>query len=151
MTPAVVVMQPEDEPARRLLQAFEDEMAALYCRQRKLSPIQPDGMCQPGGTFLVFLERDQPVACGGLRLVTSLTAEIRRMFVQPQARGRGLGRFVLESLEREARKLGYHFVELETGERNLIAQALYAGCGYTRLQAGPEVAYRGRKTLQQRR
>jgi chromate reductase, NAD(P)H dehydrogenase (quinone) len=144
----VVVTPPDDESARLLLQAFEDEMAVLYGRERQVCPPQPEGMRPPKGTFLVFFDEGRPLACGGLRPMSSWTAEIRRMFVQPRARGQGLGRFVLESLEREARKLGYRFVQLETGERNLAAQALYAGYGYTRLSSGADVAYRGRKALQ---
>jgi GNAT superfamily N-acetyltransferase len=145
----VVATPPDDEPAQLLLQAFENEMAVLYGRERHVCPPQPDGMRPPKGTFLVFVNEGRPLACGGLRPMSSWTAEIRRMFVQPRARGHGLGRFVLESLEREARKLGYRFVQLETGERNLAAQALYAGCGYTRLPSGAEVAYRGQKALYQ--
>lgn len=104
-------------------------------------------MHPPRGTFLVFYDDSRPLACGGLRPTSIWTAEIRRMFVQSHARGHGLGHFVLESLEREACKLGYRFVELETGERNLAAQALYVGCGYTRLAYDADVAYRGRKAL----
>jgi chromate reductase, NAD(P)H dehydrogenase (quinone) len=143
-----VATPPDDEPAQLLLQAFEDEMAVLYGRERRACPPQPEGMRPPTGTFLVFFNEGRPLACGGLRPRSSWTAEIRRMFVQPPARGHGLGRFVLESLEREARKLGYRFVQLETGERNLAAQALYAGYGYARLPSGADVAYRGRKALQ---
>jgi GNAT superfamily N-acetyltransferase len=144
----VVATPPDDEPAQLLLQAFEDEMAMLYGRERQVCPPQPEGMHPPKGTFLVFLNEGRPLACGGLRRTSSWTAEIRRMFVQPPARGHGLGRFVLASLEREARKLGYRFVQLETGERNLAAQALYADHGYARLRSGADVAYRGRKALQ---
>ena len=58
------------------------------------------------------------------------TAEIRRMYVAPAARGRGLSRLVLAALEDEARELGYSFVRLETGDRQPEAIKLYASSGF---------------------
>ncbi len=141
----VLAMPPDAEPAQRLLQAFENEAAALYDRGRQLKPQQPHGMHPPKGAFLVIFHGGEPIACGGLRALSPTTAEMRRMFIQPKMRGHGLGHVLLELLEREASQLGYHLVELETGERNLVAQALYASSGYERL---PSAAYRWRKALE---
>ncbi len=70
------------------------------------------------------------VACGGMCRYDETTAEIRRMYVAPAARGRGLSRVVLARLEEEARRLGYSAVRLETGDRQPEAISLYRSAGY---------------------
>ncbi len=84
----------------------------------------------PGGAFVVGWDGEEPVACGGVIRYDETTAEIRRMYVAPSARGRGLSRAVLEALENEARQLGYEFVRLETGDRQPEAIKLYASSGF---------------------
>jgi GNAT superfamily N-acetyltransferase len=84
----------------------------------------------PDGAFVVGWEGEEPVACGGVIRYDETTAEIRRMYVAPAARGRGLSRLVLAALEDEARELGYSFLRLETGDRQPEAIKLYASAGY---------------------
>ena len=84
----------------------------------------------PDGSFVVGWEGEEPVACGGVIRYDEMTAEIRRMYVAPAARGRGLSRLVLAALENEARELGYSFVRLETGDRQPEAIKLYASSGF---------------------
>jgi len=84
----------------------------------------------PGGAFVVGWDGEEPVACGGVIRYDETTAEIRRMYVAPSARGRGLSRALLEALENEARQLGYEFVRLETGDRQPEAIKLYASSGF---------------------
>ena len=85
---------------------------------------------RPDGAFVVGWEGEEPVACGGVIRYDEATAEIRRMYVAPAARGRGLSRLLLASLEDEARELGYSFVRLETGNRQPEAVKLYASSGF---------------------
>ena len=84
----------------------------------------------PVGAFLIAWEDGEAVACGGIACYDDATAEIRRMYVLPDARGRGLGQLLLDSLENEARVLGYSFVRLETGKRQAAAIGLYVSAGY---------------------
>jgi ribosomal protein S18 acetylase RimI-like enzyme len=58
------------------------------------------------------------------------TAELKRMYVSPLLRGKGLGRRLLAALEAEARALGARRVVLETGVRQLAALALYRATGF---------------------
>ncbi|MEO6872655.1 MAG: GNAT family N-acetyltransferase, partial [Chthoniobacterales bacterium] len=60
-------------------------------------------------------------------------AEIKRMYVAPEARGRGLAAAILERLEDWARTHGYTRVQLETGGRQPIAIRLYERFGYARI------------------
>ena len=85
---------------------------------------------EPQGVFLVVYEDDNPVACGGIRALGDGTAEIKRMYVAPEARGRGVARGLLLRLEDEARRLGYEHVRLDTAAPLTAAQALYRRAGY---------------------
>ena len=61
------------------------------------------------------------------------TAEVKRMFVRPEARRQGISRVILTALEDLAREFGYQKVRLETGTRNPEALALYESSGYERI------------------
>jgi len=107
-------------------------------------------MAPPDGAFLVAYEHDRPLACGGLKRLDAKSAEIKRMYVVPQARGGGLGRSLLAALEEEARRLGYRRAPLDTGPRQPHARALYASAGYIAISAyntNPVADYWGEKRL----
>src|SRR5262249_22242160 len=72
----------------------------------------------------------EPVGCGALRRIEPGVGEIKRMYVAPSARGRGVGRLILDGLEAEAARLGLHRILLETGPRQPEAIALYCRAGY---------------------
>jgi GNAT superfamily N-acetyltransferase len=86
------------------------------------------------GTFLVARLDGQPVGCGALRVLEGewpeRTAELKRMYVRPDGRGRRIGAAVLDGLLAEARQLGVRRVVLETGRRQLEALALYRRTGF---------------------
>lgn len=85
----------------------------------------------PPGLFLVGYQDGRPIACGGYRrLPGDSTVEIKRMFVQPDGRGRGYGRLLLHALEGAAERCGARRVILETGARNVEALRLYLRAGY---------------------
>jgi GNAT superfamily N-acetyltransferase len=90
----------------------------------------PSAFEPPDGAFLVGWEGEEPVACGGVCPYDEATAELRRMYVRPDARGRGLSRALLRALEEEARGLRYDFLRLETGDRQPEAIGLYVSSGY---------------------
>lgn len=71
-----------------------------------------------------------PVGCGGLQRLDAETAEVRRIFLAEQARGRGIGRALLAQLEDQARGLGYRCIRLTTGEAQPEALGLFKSAGY---------------------
>ena len=90
----------------------------------------PEDVAPGRGAFLVAYRDDRPVGCGAVRLIDSATAELKRMFVEPELRGEGIGRAFVDALEAEARRLGARRVVLETGIRQTAAMALYTRCGF---------------------
>jgi GNAT superfamily N-acetyltransferase len=91
----------------------------------------------PRGYFVVAYVDDVAVACGGWRArdedespLRPGDAEIKRMFVHPTQRGRGLARAVLADLEASAVRAGRLRMVLETGDRQPAAIGLYISAGY---------------------
>ena len=70
------------------------------------------------------------MGCGGIRLLDPETAEVKRMYTDPSARGRGVARGILSALEDAARALGCRRAVLETGPVQEAALALYRSAGY---------------------
>ncbi|MGH3880410.1 MAG: GNAT family N-acetyltransferase [Actinophytocola sp.] len=98
-----------------------------------LTPVDPAEFAPPLGLFLVAYLDDRPVACGGWRVHNGPDgpeAELKRMYVAPAARGRGVARAVLAELERTAVEAGYRRMVLETGIHQPEAIALYTSAGY---------------------
>ena len=140
-------------PASDLVAAMVAEMALVY------GPIDVPGMpsatpadfAPPHGTFLVGFDDDgAPVCGGGVKRLDDEAAEIKRMYVVPSARGRGLARVLLAALEDAARDLGYTVVRLDTGPRQPHAQRLYEASGYRPIgnfNANPVASFWGEKRL----
>ena len=111
----------------------------------------PAELNPPAGAFLVGYLDGTPVCCGGLKRLDQQACEIKRMFVAPQARRRGLARILLAAIEDRARELGYTIARLDTGPRQPHAQALYEAQGYRSVESfnGNPLAgmFFGEKTL----
>lgn len=121
----------DSEAARELADALEAELLATYDGVPGSGGLPAASIFEPpDGIFLVGWEDGVPLACGGIARYDEATAEIRRMYVVPEARGRGLPRRVLSALADEARALGYSVVRLETGKLQTEAIGLYAAAGF---------------------
>jgi ribosomal protein S18 acetylase RimI-like enzyme len=92
----------------------------------------------PRGSFvLVFsgdVEKDEPVACGGVHLLDENRGEIKRMWVAPGSRGRGYAGILLRFLEGIVRDAGRSTVVLDTNSVLTEAIALYERHGYERVE-----------------
>ena len=121
----------DSEAVQALVGALEVELLETYAGVPGSGGLpEPSIFEQPGGAFLIARIDGVAVACGGIARYDEATAEIRRMYVVPDARGRGLSRRVLEALEDEARALGYSLVRLETGRLQAAAIGLYVSAGF---------------------
>ncbi|GAB3936046.1 GNAT family N-acetyltransferase [Mucilaginibacter myungsuensis] len=81
-------------------------------------------------TVVIAYHDDAPVGCGCFKAFDSESVELKRMFVARDARGKGISKLVLAELENWAAELGYRYTVLETGSKNIEAQALYRKSGY---------------------
>ena len=144
--------EPARSPAARaLLSAMEDEMVALYSMPGMPTSASTAELERPnGGAYVVGWEDGRAVAGGALKRLEPGVAEIKRMYVVPDARGRGLARRLLAALEDTARELGYERVRLDTGASQPHARALYESAGYRGVpdyNDNPYAAYHGEKVL----
>lgn len=95
----------------------------------------------PAGLFLVARLRQEPLGCGALKFHVDGPAELKRMWVAPQARGLGVGRRLLEELERHAKQAGVSVLHLETNRALVEAIALYRRAGYEEVAAFNDEPY----------
>ncbi len=79
---------------------------------------------------VVAYENNQPVGCGAFKAFGVNQVEIKRMFVHPDFRGRGIALHILQELETWARESGYMSTVLETGKKQPEAIRLYQKAGY---------------------
>ena len=121
----------DDPVAVELLAAMEAWIASnLGPADERTSTVAATEMVPPDGAFVVVVEDGRPVAGGGVRRLDDGLAELKRMYVVPEARGRGHGRRLLDALEAAARDLGYRRVRLDTAASMTAAMAMYRSSGY---------------------
>ncbi|NLU70020.1 GNAT family N-acetyltransferase [Streptomyces sp. HNM0574] len=128
-----------DHPdALKLDGIVQQEYAELYGNDGDATPLAPAMFAPPHGLYLLAHdETGRPVGTGGWRAQDDTSegyeegdAEIKRMFVVREARGRGLARRILALLEDDARRAGRTRMVLETGARQQEAITLYESSGY---------------------
>jgi hydroxymethylpyrimidine/phosphomethylpyrimidine kinase len=119
-----------DPVAQRLIGEVQQEYVRRYGGPDE-APVDGAEFDPPDGLFLVAWQAGEPVGCGGWRrLAGTDTVEIKRMYVPPASRGRGLARLILAELERTAAAAGARQVLLETGIEQPEAITLYTSSGY---------------------
>jgi len=142
----------DESPGRELFAELDALFNAQYPGRaaKPGSVTTPDEMVPPSGAFLVGYEDGWAVAIGGLRALSDGVCEIKRMYVVPAARSRGVGRALLAALEAEGRRLGYHTVRLDAGEEQKHSRVLFANTGYREIppyNANHIAVYFGEKHL----
>lgn len=79
---------------------------------------------------IVAYDGDVPVGCASFKKYDEENAEVKRVFIKSQYRGMGISKTLMSMLEERARKQGYKYLILESGEPLVAAMALYAKLGY---------------------
>jgi GNAT superfamily N-acetyltransferase len=121
------------EEAAPLVEAMAGELTIRYGGEGGPSHADPADFLPPVGVFLVGSVDGIDVACGGLRPLHGFgerLGEVKRMYVAPSHRGRGLSRVVLGALLDHARAVGLARVWLETGTAQPEAMSLYESVGF---------------------
>jgi putative acetyltransferase len=122
------------QAAQQLIGALNAELEARYPEDgANFFRLDAQEVAKGRGAFLVAYMDGQPVGCGAVRRIEPAVAEIKRMYVDPNARNRRVGRRILDVLELEARRLGATRLLLETGPRQPDAIALYQHAGFSEI------------------
>lgn len=128
---------PREAEARALLQESQRLMQRLYPADQNHF-LSVEALARPGVMFFVAREYDTTLGCAALAVHEGY-GEVKSLFAAPFARGRGVGRMLMERLALEARALGLTALRLETGPKQPEALALYAAQGF--VPRGPFGAY----------
>lgn len=89
----------------------------------------------PGGRAVLALIGEEPVGCVAIRpFEVPAIAELKRMYVRPAGRGRGLGRELASAALRAASELGYEIVRLDTVAEMVEAAAVYRSLGFVDIE-----------------
>ena len=126
---------PYEEPvAQRLVEAVQQEYVARY-GGRDGAVVDSAEFEPPRGAFLVAEVDGVPVGCGAWRMHAPGVAEIKRVYVAPGLRRRGVAGVVVAALEAGAVRAGCRAIVLNSGNRQPEALALYRAAGYTPVRA----------------
>jgi putative acetyltransferase len=121
------------ERARELFREYEAWLEVDLCFQsfeKELAEL-PGKYAPPDGRLLLAMYNGQLAGCAALRKINEGICEIKRLFLRPQFRGKGLGRQLAETIIREAKQIGYERMRLDTLPPKMDdAIALYRSLGF---------------------
>jgi GNAT superfamily N-acetyltransferase len=134
----IVAIDPEHNDARFCLGQYTRELNRRS--DRTFDPTvgataRPQEVRPPAGRFYVAYLYGKPIGCGAVKHHRDAPAEIKRMWIAPEARGLGLGRRLLQTLESCARDAGAREARIETNSDLTEAMTLYTSAGWNEVQA----------------
>ncbi|MGN9779194.1 GNAT family N-acetyltransferase [Micromonospora sp. H33] len=128
---------PGDPRARACVRAYARDVARRFDEgfdPALSSPVRDEELVPPGGVFLLATLNAEPVGCGAVKLHRDAPAEIKRVWVADSVRGLGIGRRLLDELERYAADRGWTAVRLDTNRNLTEAIAMYRAAGYREIE-----------------
>jgi DNA-binding MarR family transcriptional regulator/GNAT superfamily N-acetyltransferase len=140
----IAMVDPAHPHARHCLHEYFSELDRRFDSgfdpARSIPALEAE-MRLPAGLFLVATLRGEPIGCGALKLHGRAPAEIKRMWIAESARGLGLGRRMLDELERSAAEHRATSVRLETNKSLVEAISLYRSAGFVEVAAFNDEPY----------
>ncbi|HEX9098329.1 MAG TPA: GNAT family N-acetyltransferase [Candidatus Dormibacteraeota bacterium] len=135
-----VAAEPFDSAeARRLIAALDEHLAGRYSAEQRFGPnLRPEHVAPGLGIFVIARADGRAVGCGALRRLDDTSAEVKRMYVEPGLRGRGIAKDILDHLEAAARGMGVRRLVLETGIYQAEAIGLYRRVGFNPIRCWGE-------------
>jgi len=103
------------------LQSFRKQLADL-----------PAEFAEPNGCLVLAKYREQPVGCVGLRDLNDGICEMKRLFVKPEWRGRGIGKSLAKEVIKKAMTIGYGCMRIDTFDD--AAKTLYTSLGFKKIK-----------------
>ena len=121
----------DSDDAVLLMSELDDHLLAHPYPPQSRHAYSVEKLLREGVTFFVTRSDGQPAGCGGIKLFSDY-AEVKRMFVRPIYRGKGLGKAMLNHLAAHATSNNVKVLRLETGIYEVEAIGLYEGWGFSR-------------------
>jgi putative acetyltransferase len=122
-----------------LIAELNNELSALYTPEQRHG-LSLEAIFQPHIRFFVARIGDESVGCGGIALFDGF-AEIKRMYVRPKMRGRGIADAIVARLAKETVNSGRKLLRLETGSHSFAAKRFYSRCGFRLCEAFEPYAF----------
>lgn len=121
------------EELRFLFLEYQSEIGVDLCFQGFANELAnlPGDYSLPSGRLLLAVDGNAAIGCVALRALSNATCEMKRLYVRPAARGRGVGRLLTRAVLSAARESGYERVLLDTLPSMSAARALYHSLGFT--------------------
>jgi putative acetyltransferase len=132
MLTAIEETSPDAPDAAQLIRELDDHLNAMPYTPESRHAFSIDKLLREGVAFFVLRCDGQAVGCGGLKLFGEEYGEIKRMYVRPEHRARGLGKLILNHLAGYARQRKVNLLRLETGIYQTDAIAAYERYGFER-------------------
>jgi len=132
MSIVITEERPDSSDALKLLSELDVELWLHPYPLESRHAFTVDKLLRQGVAFFVARLDGEPAACGGVKLFDSDYAEVKRMYVRPIYRGRGLGKAVLNHLSDYAQQKEISVMRLETGIYQVEAIGLYESWGFQR-------------------
>ncbi len=123
--------------ARELFREYADAIGVNLAYQGFAAELDalPSPYVPPHGTLLIAQIDGDTAGCVALRRIDDQAGEMKRLYVRPKFRGRGLGKDLIEAAIEAARRAGYSALRLDTLAGMAAAQALYRKLGFTEIPA----------------
>jgi|SRR4030095_181900 putative acetyltransferase len=129
---SIVSERPDSVDAVQLISELDAHLTAHDYPQESRHAFSIDKLIREEVALFVMRIEGQPAGCGGIKLFGTEYGEVKRMYVRPVFRGRGLGRQLLKRLAEYAREQGVSLLRLETGIHQTEAIMLYERYGFQR-------------------
>jgi ribosomal protein S18 acetylase RimI-like enzyme len=139
MDPTITPEHPASPDATALIAELDAHLEPLYARESRHG-FSVQKLIADSVAFFVVRDGGAAAGCGGIKLFGTDYGEIKRMYVRPEFRGRGLAKRLLDHLAEYARSQGVKILRLETGIHQHAAIGLYEQVGFRRIP--PFGAYR---------
>ncbi len=138
MTVVITRETPDHVEVRTFLAAADELYVSLYPTESRKA-LSLAKLLSTNVRFFVARRDGRALGCGGYMLLDEKAAEMKRLFVDPAARGQGVGRLIVRAIEHAAVQEGVEMLFLETGVKSFEAIGLYKGQDF--LECGPFAAY----------
>ncbi|HTG91165.1 MAG TPA: GNAT family N-acetyltransferase [Pyrinomonadaceae bacterium] len=131
MTITILEVPPDSADAIQLIRELDDHLLAHPYPPQSRHAFSVDKLVREGVVFFITYFEGQLAGCGGVKMLDDY-GEVKRMFVRPIHRGRGLGKAMLNRLAEYAQSNGAKVLRLETGIYEVEAIGLYESWGFSR-------------------